>query len=207
MPPTRTVVIRHGQSTWNASGRWQGHANAPLTELGRAQAAAAVAGLPSVEAIWSSDLARAQSTAEIIGAALDLPIRVDARFRERDAGDWTGLTRDEIETGWPRYLADHRRPGGFEHDRDVLARIIEGLVEVHATHPGETVLIVSHGGVLRALERYCHDVDRAFPNVGGRIFELDGERGEPGEAGHLAITAGPRLFPLDDGQATYTTAP
>ena len=126
MPPTRTVVIRHGQSTWNASGRWQGHANAPLTELGRAQAAAAVAGLPAVEAIWSSDLARAQSTAEIIGAALDLPIRVDARFRERDAGDWTGLTRDEIEAGSP---------------------------------------------------------------------------------GDLAITAGPRLFPLDDGQATYTTAP
>jgi probable phosphoglycerate mutase len=129
---------------------------------------------------------------------------VDARFRERDAGDWTGLTRHEIEAGWPRYLADHRRPGGFEHDRDVLARIIEGLVEVHATHPGETVLIVSHGGVLRALERYCHDVDRAFPNVGGRIFELDGEAGT---AGDLAITAGPRLFPLDDGQATYTTTP
>jgi broad specificity phosphatase PhoE len=72
---------------------------------------------------------------------------------------------------------------------------------VHGTHPGETVLIVSHGGVLRALERYCHDVDRAFPNVGGRIFELDGT------AGDLAITAGPRLFPLDDGQATYTTTP
>jgi broad specificity phosphatase PhoE len=66
------------------------------------------------------------------------------------------------------------------------------------------VLIVSHGGVLRALERYCHDVDRAFPNVGGRIFELDGEGGT---AGDLAITAGPRLFPLDDGQATYTTTP
>ena len=181
MPATRTVVIRHGQSTWNASGRWQGHANAPLTELGRAQAAAAVAGLPAVEAIWSSDLARARSTAEIIGAALDLPIRVDARFRERDAGDWTGLTRDEIEAGWPRYLADHRRPGGFEHDREVHARILEGMVEVHATHPGETVLIVSHGGVLRALERYCHDVDRAFPNVGGA------GRPSAGSSGHGVV--------------------
>jgi broad specificity phosphatase PhoE len=200
MPPTRVVVIRHGQSTWNAIGRWQGHANAPLTDLGRAQAAAAVASLPPVDAIWSSDLERARATAAIIGDALGLPIKVDARFRERDAGVWTGLTRDEIEAGWPRYLAEHRRPAGFEHDRDVLARIIDGLGELHASHPDQTVLVVSHGGVLRALERHCHDVDRAFPNVGGRRFDLDG-------ADDLVITAGPRLFLLDEGQATYTTAP
>jgi probable phosphoglycerate mutase len=205
VPPTRTVVIRHGQSTWNATGRWQGHANAPLTDLGREQAAAAVRGLPPVEAIWASDLARAHSTAEIIGHALHLPVRVDARFRERDAGDWTGLTRDEIEAGWPRYLAEHKRPGGFEHDGDVLARILAGLVDVHAAHPGQTVLIVSHGGVLRALERHCHDVDRAFPNVGGRIFDVDGA--DEGAERGLLVTAGPRLFPLADDQATYTHAP
>ena len=95
-------MVRHGQSTWNASGRWQGHADAPLTELGRTQAARAVASLPSVEVIWASDLERARATATVIGDALGLEVQVDARLRERNAGEWTGLTRAEIERGWPR---------------------------------------------------------------------------------------------------------
>ena len=201
MALTRVLVVRHGQSTWNALGRWQGHADAPLSDLGRSQAASAVAALPVVEAIWASDLARAHGTAEIIGAAIGLPIRPDTRFRERDAGDWTGLTRDEIEAGWPRYLADHRRPNGFELDSAVLTRVLDGLADVHREHPGEMVLIVSHGGVLRAMERYCNDVDRAFPNLGGRVFDLDGPPDE------LAITARHRLFLLPEDEATYTTAP
>ena len=194
-------MLRHGQSTWNAAGRWQGHADAPLTDLGRAQAAAAVTALPDVEAVWSSDLERARSTAEIIGGALGLSIRVDSRFRERNAGDWTGLTRDEIEAGWPRYLAEHRRPAGFEHDVDVLERILVGLGDIHETHPGGQVLVVAHGGVLRAMERHCHDVDRPFPNLGGRFFDLADQDGD------LVITAGPRLFPLAADQATFTSAP
>ena len=141
-------------------------------------------------------------TAEIIAAAIGLPLRPDARFRERDAGDWTGLTRDEIEAGWPRYLADHRRPTGFEHDSEVLARILDGLADVHEAHPGGMVLIVSHGGVLRAMERYCHDVDRAFPNLGGRFFDLDGPNDELSSS-----PPGPRLFPLAEDQATFTTTP
>ncbi|HEY8094033.1 MAG TPA: histidine phosphatase family protein [Acidimicrobiales bacterium] len=201
MSSTRVLVIRHGQSTWNAAGRWQGHADAPLTDLGRAQAAGAVAGLPAVEAIWASDLERARSTADIIAAALELPVRVDDRFRERNAGDWTGLTREEIEVGWPRYLAERRRPAGFEHDEDVLARVIDGLGDVHDTHPGRQVLIVTHGGVLRAMERHCHDVDQPFPNLGGRFFTIGGEDGA------ITISAGRRLFPLAADQATFTTAP
>jgi probable phosphoglycerate mutase len=201
MPSTRVLVIRHGQSTWNAAGRWQGHADAPLTDLGRSQAAGAVAALPAVEAIWASDLERARSTAAIIAAALELPVRVDARFRERDAGDWTGLTREEIDTGWPRYLVEHRRPAGFEHDQDVLARIIDGLEDVHDTHPGAQVLIVTHGGVLRAMERHCHDVDQPFPNLGGRFFAINGQEGT------VTISAGPRLYPFAARQATFTTAP
>src|SRR5215813_8680553 len=97
MPPTRLVVIRHGQSTWNAIGRWQGHADAPLTDLGRTQAARAVASLPPVEVIWASDLERARATAAVIGEALGLDVQVDVRLRERNAGEWTGLTRAEIE--------------------------------------------------------------------------------------------------------------
>ena len=151
-------------------------------------------------ALWTSDLARALETAEIIGAALGLPIRPDARFREKDAGDWTGLTRDQIEAGWPRYLADHRRPNGFEVDSGVLARVLDGLADVHREHPGEMVLIVSHGGVLRAMERFCNDVDRAFPNsaAGSSTSTAPDE---------LSITARHRLFLLPEDEATFTTAP
>jgi probable phosphoglycerate mutase len=202
------LIIRHGQSTWNAAGRWQGHADAPLTELGQQQAALAAAALPTafpdVAAIWASDLQRARTTADIIGARVRLPVRVDARFRERHAGDWTGLTRHEIEAGWPRYLAEHKRPAGFEHDEAVLERILAGLGDIVTAHRGEDVLVVAHGGVLRALERHCHDVDRAFPNLGGRLFGLDGPDTEGAD---LTVSAGERVMLLAEDQATYTHAP
>jgi broad specificity phosphatase PhoE len=200
MPPTRVMVIRHGQSTWNASGRWQGHADAPLSGLGTAQATSAAAAVPPVEAIWSSDLERARATAAIIGGALGLPVQVDPRLRERNAGAWTGLTRAQIETGWPRYLGQHKRPAGFEDDEAVLARVLSALSDVQRSHPGGEVLVVTHGGVLRALERYCGAIDRAFPNLGGRIFELDGD------GAGLVLRAGERLFLLDEDQATYTSS-
>jgi probable phosphoglycerate mutase len=194
------LLVRHGQSTWNATGRWQGHADAPLSELGRAQAASAVAALPKVDAVWSSDLARARETAEILGAGLGLEVRVDARFRERDAGAWTGLTRPQIDAGWPNYLIEHKRPAGFEHDEEVIARVLEGLAEVHLTHAGGEVLVVAHGGVLRALERRCGEVDRAFPNLGGRIFEVDGDP-------ERAVAARERILLLPEGEQTFTTMP
>jgi len=194
-------MVRHGQSTWNASGRWQGHADAPLTDLGRTQAARAVASLPAVEVIWASDLERARATAAVIGEALGLDVQVDVRLRERNAGEWTGLTRAEIEQGWPRFLNNHKRPVGFEHDDEVLIRVLAALHDLHEQHPDVDVLVVTHGGVLRALERHCGSVDRAFPNLGGRRFELDATDGE------LGVSAGERLFLLDADEATYTTSP
>ncbi len=201
MSRTRVVVIRHGQSTWNASGRWQGHADAPLTDLGRAQAANGARAVPEVDAVWSSDLERARASAEIIAVTLGLDVRVDSRLRERNAGAWTGLTRAEIETGWPHYLGQHKRPAGFEHDDEVLARVLSALRDLERTHPGGDVLVVTHGGVLRALERYCGATDRAFPNLGGRFFDLDGAGDE------VLLSAGDRLFLLDEDQATYTSTP
>jgi probable phosphoglycerate mutase len=94
---TRLLMVRHGQSTWNADGRWQGHADAPLSVLGEAQAAAAAEAIGDIDVVVASDLARARRTAEIIADALGVgPALVDARLRERDAGAWTGLTRHEI---------------------------------------------------------------------------------------------------------------
>ena len=194
-------MIRHGQSTWNASGRWQGHADAPLTDLGRAQAARAAESVPAVDLIWASDLERARATADVIAGALGLTVRVDSRLRERNAGEWTGLTRDEIERDWPHFLTNHKRPTGFEHDAEVLTRVLAALGDLHEQHPGGDVLVVTHGGVLRALERHCGSVDRAFPNLGGRRFGLDASNGE------LEVSAGDRLFLLDANEATYTTSP
>lgn len=102
---TRLLLIRHGQSEWNADGRWQGQADPPLTDLGRAQARHAARSLGVVDAIVASDLQRAAETAAIIAEELGVgPLVLEPGLRERDAGEWSGLTRAEIERDWPGYL-------------------------------------------------------------------------------------------------------
>src|ERR687894_225034 len=104
----RLLLVRHGESTWNARGRWQGWADPPLTDLGRAQAEAAGPAAAPVDAVVSSDLQRARATAELMAVALGLDpaaVHVEPDVRERDVGDFTGLTRAEIEERWPGVLA------------------------------------------------------------------------------------------------------
>jgi probable phosphoglycerate mutase len=114
MDVTDLLVVRHGQSEWNAIGRWQGHADPPLSELGRRQAYVASAAIGAVDGIVSSDLLRAAETAAIIAQQLGVgPVVVDQRLRERDVGQWTGLTRVEIDKGWPGWLEQARQPEGF----------------------------------------------------------------------------------------------
>ncbi len=113
---TRLLLIRHGQSEWNADGRWQGQADPPLTDLGRHQARHAARNLGGGEAIVASDLQRASATALIISAELGVgPVVLEPDLRERDAGEWSGLTRVEIERDWPGYLdpPPPARPGSF----------------------------------------------------------------------------------------------
>src|SRR5687767_12818211 len=99
---TRVLLVRHGQSTWNAEGRWQGWADPPLSELGATQALTAANHVEHVDAVVSSDLVRARETAEIIAKALGIAeVEAFRGLRERGAGDWTGLTRPEIEERWP----------------------------------------------------------------------------------------------------------
>src|SRR4051794_13855370 len=107
--PTEVLLMRHGQSEWNAIGRWQGQADSPLTDLGRAQARAVARSLPPVDAVFASDLSRARETAEIIVSVLGAgSVTVDADLRERDAGAWSGMTREEIHEQYPGYLPDDR---------------------------------------------------------------------------------------------------
>jgi probable phosphoglycerate mutase len=179
---TRLLVVRHGQSTWNSEGRWQGQADPPLSTLGEQQARdaarhlARLAGETRIGAIWSSDLLRAARTAQIVAAEIGIDVRFDERLRERHAGEWQGLTRDEIDAAWPGALAAGDRPPGFEADDTLLVRVRAVVDDIADAHQGDAVLVVSHGGVVRTLERHLGDDDRGLlPNLAGRWFAVEGD--------------------------------
>jgi broad specificity phosphatase PhoE len=169
--PARVLLLRHGQSEWNAVRRWQGTADPPLTDLGRRQAietAWALAG-SGVEftSIWSSDLRRALDTATIIGDALAIgEPTVDVRLREAFAGEWEGMTPDEIEAAYPGWLDAHRRPDSFEPLHEVVDRAVAALRDIARVATG-TALVVAHSGVIRSIIRHTGLTDDRVPNLGG----------------------------------------
>jgi broad specificity phosphatase PhoE len=166
---TRALLTRHGQSEWNALGRWQGQADPPLTDLGRRQAHEAARSLGAVDGIWASDLRRAGETAAIIGDDMGVgPVVVDADLRERDAGEWTGLTRAEIEQRYPGYLPDGRRPASWESDEQLVARAQRALGRIADAIPGGDVLVITHAGVVFAVERHLGRDRTRLANVEGR---------------------------------------
>ncbi len=173
--PSRLLVVRHGQSTWNADGRWQGTEDPPLSTLGVRQARHAVQHLGGFDAVAAADRERASVTATIVAGELGMgPVQTDADLRERCAGEFQGLTTAEIEDRFPGYLADGRRPPGWEDDESVLGRAAAALGRIAAdVGPGGTAFVVTHGGVIHTLERAL-DVHRAarLPNLGGRWFEV-----------------------------------
>jgi broad specificity phosphatase PhoE len=153
------LLIRHAESTWNASGRWQGHGDPPLSARGRAQAAALARLLAGegMEVLVTSDLARSLQTAEILGEAWDLEPRCDARLREIDIGSWTGLTREQIAAREAALLARFEaedltaRPGGGETRLEIRARVRAAAAQLVRAHPGRRLALVTHLGVIRAL--------------------------------------------------------
>jgi broad specificity phosphatase PhoE len=169
--PVTMLVLRHGQSEWNSQRRWQGTVDSPLTPLGREQAATTARMLATLGrafgALWSSDLRRASETASIIGATLRLGRpRLDARLREAHAGEWEGLTPDQIESRYPGWLESHRRPATFEHYADVVARSTAALEDVardSAATPSRSALVVAHSGVVRSVIRHLGGDDERVP--------------------------------------------
>ena len=131
--PLEVLLIRHGQSEWNASGRWQGQQDPPLTDTGRNDARRAAAGLGTFDAVMSSPLLRAAETAAAVAEGIGVgPVLTDDRWMERSAGSWEGLTRSEIEAGWPGYLADGKRPDNWEDDDLLMARAQGALTDLWA---------------------------------------------------------------------------
>lgn len=151
------MLLRHGRTAWNATGRAQGHADVELDETGHAQAAAVapwVAGLGPA-ALWSSDLARARQTAAYVEKETGLEARLDTRLREFDVGERTGMTMAEFAIEHPdehaAWLRD-RRAGlpGAEETAAVLARTLPAYDDVVAAlPPGGTAVVVTHGAALK----------------------------------------------------------
>ena len=153
---TKLLVVRHGVTEWNRAGLAQGMADIDLDEEGRRQAHAVAATLASfdIDAVLSSDLSRAVHTAEPIAQRHGLDVVQDPDFREVDQGEWTGLTTAEIRRRWPDLWGPARhysaRPGG-ESPQQVRRRTLRAVARVVGGHPGETVVIVSHGAAIRWL--------------------------------------------------------
>lgn len=175
---TRFLFLRHGESTWNALRRWQGSADAPLSPRGEEQARAAGAVIGAhgpFAAVFTSTLQRARRTGELLAEVADLHLgEAFAGLAERSAGAWEGLTRVEIEAQWPGALERGAHPPGYEPDADVLSRALPVLDELALQHPGEQLLIVSHGGVIHVLERLVAGTDQPWQrldNLEGRWFE------------------------------------
>jgi probable phosphoglycerate mutase len=193
----RVLVLRHGASTWNVEGRWQGWLDAPLTRDGEVEAARRARELAhegvNPRAVYTSDLGRARRTAEIVGAHLERPVIADTGFRERNGGEWEGRTKDEIDAHWPGMRAAWRRgeltaPPGGESDADVLARVDAAIARALEHVGAGELVIVTHHGVLRTLSvRAGIEPTKLIPNLGGYWFAVDGGRlVDPQPLGDLA---------------------
>jgi glucosyl-3-phosphoglycerate phosphatase len=154
MTAGQLIVLRHGRTTWNATGRFQGQADVPLDETGVAQAALAARVLAELapSAIVASDLVRATQTAAALADLTGLPVRLDPRLREVHVGSWQGLTAEAVLEVDPdlgaRYLRgeDVRRSATGETIGEVADRVAEALAEVaQVAEDGSTVVVVMHG--------------------------------------------------------------
>lgn len=158
---TEMWLVRHGQTEWNLGNIVQGQVDIPLNETGIAQATALARNIADTKfnAIYSSDLIRAQQTARIIAEQLNLPIQLDSRLREIKQGVWEGHPIDEIIAENPEKFKRGDayptipRAEGAESLAEVIIRIVAAANDIHSQHNGQRVLLSSHGLALAAL--YC----------------------------------------------------
>ena len=187
--PTRIIAVRHGETAWNVDTRLQGQLDVPLNDRGREQARRAAQALldEAPDVVYSSDLSRALETAQAAAAPLGRLVLTDTGLRERHFGVWQGHTYAEVEQRWPE-LSERwrRREAGFgpeqgETLQGFFDRVVACVTRLAAAHPGQTVLMVAHGGVLdclyRAASRIALDAPRTWelPNTGINRLLFTGE--------------------------------
>lgn len=184
MERTQFIIVRHGQTQWNHRGIRQGHLDSDLTARGIAQAKALGIRLAREHftTLYSSDLGRAVHTARIIAASTGHEIVTDARLRERHLGIFQGLDGDQIRAKYPEEHRLHRTVGPDyvipegESVRQQVARNVAYLTGIATTHVGQSIVVVTHGGVLSGLFRYTFsipfDAPRRFEftNAGLNVF-------------------------------------
>lgn len=182
---TRLCMVRHGETAWNAEGRVQGQLDIPLNETGRAQARATAEALAAEDfsAIYCSDLSRVRQTAEPSARRLALPVEYNAALRERHYGMFETLTYVEVREKFPLQYARFRDKDpdfdfeGGESLRGFAQRSFDVVSELIARHPGEQILVFTHGGVLEIVYRHARALglssprDFEIPNAGINWFE------------------------------------
>lgn len=154
---TTLFLARHGETDWNAGRRWQGHANPPLNDRGREQAAALARLLAPepLDAVYASDLRRAYETARVVADGRGLEVTTIPELREVDVGSWSGMTREEIRHRFPegfrRWAAQegHGWEDGESYE-EMAERVVAALLRVATHHRDGSVLVVTHGGPVRA---------------------------------------------------------
>jgi probable phosphoglycerate mutase len=213
MTPTRLIIVRHGETAWNLEGRYQGHADSSLTETGISQAhllSERFAREP-FSTLYSSDLGRARETAQIIATRTGRELRLDTRLRERGLGVMQGLRRIEFQQRMPD---DYTRfasgdwdyaPAKGESSRLSVQRFIEALTEIATNHTGQTIGVITHGGVLGNFLRVVIGVGseepRRFKRFNGswNVFSFEGGRwllDTWGDVSHLSDSG--QVLSLDD---------
>jgi broad specificity phosphatase PhoE len=172
-------LVRHGETDWNLTGRWQGQSfDAPsINETGRKQALALLAQLNNlhVTAIYASDLLRSRQTAELIANHLCLGVTLEARLREMNLGKWEGMLLDDIKSQYPREFAErvcnplHAGAPGGESPMQVVKRVIPAVDEIDRKHGDESVLIVAHGISLSIITCLARGIplDRLYEYIPG----------------------------------------
>lgn len=162
---TTLYLARHAESDWNAENRFQGHTDRPLTERGRAQAAALAESLSEIalQAVYSSPLRRALETAAAVATRKGLRPVAHSDLREVDVGSWAGLSRAEVAERFPqafqRWLDGGEGWEDGETYREMSARVLGVVREIAERHPVGDVLVVSHGGPIRAVAAAAAGMD------------------------------------------------
>lgn len=168
---TRLLVIRHGETAWNIESRIQGHIDIPLNDKGRWQAQRVAQALADegLDAIYSSDLQRARDTAHVIADTTGLPLKLDASLRERHFGRFEGKTQVEVAAQWPQEAQRWRDrdpsygPEGGETLQDFYDRCLTAITRLARRHPGQSIAVVAHGGVLDCFYRAANGVALNVP--------------------------------------------